>query len=399
MQRDIDESKRELARVKELLKDEPRGLSITDISKRLIMNRNSVSKYLNMLLVSGHVDMRTIGVAKVYFLSQRVPISAMLDFSSDLILILDGRVRMLQANDNFLDFFGLNHDDIAGESLPSPYLPEISTGGVVSVLKEVLRGTQMTRDVALEKKGSLHYFSVKFLPTVFDDGKPGATVVMEDVTDVRNAEMDLKAALRDRDLLLNEIHMRVRNNLQLISSIINLQATEISDKKARTLVRETQQRIESLALVHQTLQDSPDHAHIRVQEYLESAVSEISAFLEVDGGRIRVIVHSDEAIMGLDSGIAFGLVVNELLSNALIHAFPEGRRGTVSIRVQRAEDNEISLVVRDDGIGLPAGFDLASTDSLGLTLVRALVEEQLRGTISLDSNGGTEFYVNFRAEE
>lgn len=103
---EIDESKRELSRVKGLLKNEPRGLSITDISRILNMNRNSVSKYLNMLLVSGHVDMRSVGVAKVYFLSQRVPISAMLDFSSEGIIVLDADLKIVQLNDNYLDFSG-----------------------------------------------------------------------------------------------------------------------------------------------------------------------------------------------------------------------------------------------------------------------------------------------------
>ncbi|WP_317136635.1 helix-turn-helix domain-containing protein [Methanochimaera problematica] len=115
MSRQIEESKRELSRVMELLKDEPRGLSITDISRLLNMNRNSVSKYLNMLLISGHVDMRSIGVAKVYFLSHRVPISAMLDFSSDAIVVLGGDQRIVQANDNFLAFTGYEREELAGK--------------------------------------------------------------------------------------------------------------------------------------------------------------------------------------------------------------------------------------------------------------------------------------------
>ena len=139
MSRHIEECRRELSRVIELLRGEPGGLSITDISRSLDMNRNSVSKYLNMLVISGRVDMRSIGVSKVYTLSDRVPISSLLDFSSDAILVLNGKQEIVMANANFLAFAGHKRDDVIGRILPESALPIVSSAEVLRQVGELVR--------------------------------------------------------------------------------------------------------------------------------------------------------------------------------------------------------------------------------------------------------------------
>ena len=192
MSRHIEECRRELSRVIDLLRGEPGGLSITDISKSLDMNRNSVSKYLNMLVISGRVDMRSIGVSKVYTLSDRVPISSLLDFSSDAILVLNGKQEIVLANANFLAFAGHKRDDVIGRRLPESALPIVSSAEVLRQVGELVREPKGGKEIEWADDSGSVFFLIKLIPTVFDDGSPGIAVILEDVT-------ALKRALRGRE--------------------------------------------------------------------------------------------------------------------------------------------------------------------------------------------------------
>jgi len=192
LSRHIEECRRELSRVIDLLRGEPGGLSITDISKSLDMNRNSVSKYLNMLVISGRADMRSIGVSKVYTLSDRVPISSLLDFSSDAILVLNGKQEIVLANANFLAFAGHKRDDVIGRILPESALPIVSSAEVLRQVGELVREPKGGKEIEWTDDSSSVFFRIKLIPTVFDDGSPGIAVILEDVT-------ALKRALRGRE--------------------------------------------------------------------------------------------------------------------------------------------------------------------------------------------------------
>ncbi|MBN2734550.1 MAG: PAS domain-containing protein [Methanomicrobiaceae archaeon] len=390
MSRQIEESKRELARVMELLKDEPRGLSITDISRILNMNRNSVSKYLNMLLISGHVDMRSIGVAKVYFLSHRVPISAMLDFSSDAILVLNADQRIVQANDNFLTFTGYERDEMVGIRLPESSLPVVSNASVLQSISELLRGSGESREIEWEDDSGNYFFLVKLIPTVFDDGSPGITIILEDVTEIRKA-------LRDKERLIDEIHLRVRNNLQIISSLINIQASSIEDINIKDLLREAEGRIIALSLVHENLHHSTDQQHVIADEYLESLVEDLRKSMGIPVG-IKVIIAAEGVRIPFDCAIPFGLLINELLTNSFRHAFSKNTGGIVKINLEDDGKDSFSLIFSDNGKGLPEWLDPYTTDSLGLSLIRNLIERQMSGKMAVISEKGTHYEINFQAD-
>ncbi len=187
MSRYIEECRRELARVVDLLKGQPDGLSITDISKSLDMNRNSVSKYLNMLVISGRVDLRSVGVSKVYTLSDRVPVSSLLDFSSDAILVLNGSQEIVMANANFLAFAGQKRDDVIGRRLPESALPIVSSAEVLRQVGELIREPKGGKEIEWADDSGSVFFLIKLIPTVFDDGSPGIAVILEDVTALKRA--------------------------------------------------------------------------------------------------------------------------------------------------------------------------------------------------------------------
>lgn len=180
-----------IARIKNLLKFKPKGMSISDISHNLKMNRNSVAKYLDLLLISGQVEMRSYGYAKIYFLSQRVPLSAMLSFSSDLVIIIDSDLRIMQVNENFLQAFTMTREALIGTKLsdvPLPFIPDLRLGDAI---KDSPDKTEMSLNIRYERPATAEsammeiFYRVKLVPTVFEEGTHGITIILEDVTETK----------------------------------------------------------------------------------------------------------------------------------------------------------------------------------------------------------------------
>ncbi len=178
-----------LTQIKELLKDNPRGMTVIEISKAINMNRNSVAKYLDILLISGHVEMKAVGPAKLFFFSQRVPISALLNFSSDYVLVLDRYLKIIQVNENLLEFLQMEQPNILlGQQIRKSSLPIFMDPKIIAAIKEALNGNDSTKELKLQWAGEEFYFRMKLLPTTFDDGGLGVTIIIENITEQKRAE-------------------------------------------------------------------------------------------------------------------------------------------------------------------------------------------------------------------
>jgi PAS domain S-box-containing protein len=214
-----------------------------------------------------------------------------------------------------------------------------------------------------------------------------------DITESKRAEEIVRASLREKEILLKEIHHRVKNNLQITSSLLRLQAARIPVTEAQQFLRESQDRIRSMALVHEMLYRSEDLARIDFGEYARSLVQQLLRSYGVDVRRVTHAVDIEHVLLGVDEAMPCGLMINELVANSLKHAFPENRSGRVWVRME-ADDRVCTLRVGDDGVGFPAETDFRETQTLGLQLVRTLTD-QLEGTISLGREEGTEFSISF----
>ena len=214
-----------------------------------------------------------------------------------------------------------------------------------------------------------------------------------DVTERIQAEERLKASLEEKVVLLKEIHHRVKNNLQIISSLLNLQSDYLEDERSLDIFKVSQNRIESMALIHEKLYQSKDLAKINFAEYVQDLVDSLLSSYEIDSDRISTKLNVDDSLLSLDAAIPCGLIINELVLNSLKHAFPLGTKGEIFITLTKV-GNSFTLSVGDNGIGLPVELDFQNTKSLGLQLVNALTS-QLAGTIELNNNGGIEFKLNF----
>jgi PAS domain S-box-containing protein len=249
--------------------------------------------------------------------------------------------------------------------------------------------------VARRKNGSSFEASITMsaIPDV-TGGLVGVSAITRDITDVKSAAVRLEESLREKEILLREIHHRVKNNLQVIASLLALQASVAPEGVVRHELEESQTRIQSMALVHELLYESKDLASIDLGGYIRGLVDRlVRTFRPTEG--ISVSIEIPDGIhLDIDSDVACGLVVNELVSNALRHAFPRGRHGRVAISVERGEGRGLVLVVSDDGVGLPAGFDLGAVRTLGLQVVGSLAK-QLRGALVVSREHGTSFRLSF----
>ena len=206
-------------------------------------------------------------------------------------------------------------------------------------------------------------------------------------------EKQIRVSLKEKELLLKEIHHRVKNNMQIISSLLGLQSSHVKDKRDAALFEVSQDRVRSMALVHEKLYQSESMSGIDFQDYIADLVEELhnSYYL---GDRVNIAINAKNILVNIDDAIPCSLIIHELVSNAMKHAFPDGRNGNITIEFYQDGQNSV-LRIRDDGIGLPAGFDYRNTESLGLQLVNALTQ-QLRASFEVDSTGGTAFTIVFR---
>jgi two-component sensor histidine kinase len=227
--------------------------------------------------------------------------------------------------------------------------------------------------------------------------KAGNLVAIEgiarDISEWVKADEKIKASLREKEVMLKEIHHRVKNNLQIISSLLSIQSRQIEDQAAQEILKESRNRVKSLALVHENLYRSPDLGKIDISTYVKKLSWSLSSSYRIKG-HIALKVEADEIYLGIDMAIPCGLILNELITNSIKHAFPDGSSGEVSIDFRRNPDGRLILKVGDNGIGLPADIDIKKTRSMGLMLVSNLVS-QLGGTLEQSPGQGTRFEISF----
>ena len=228
-----------------------------------------------------------------------------------------------------------------------------------------------------------------------DRGNPtGILEVIRDITDRKKAENQIKASLKEKEVLLREIHHRVKNNLQVVSSLLSLQSNTLTDANMREVFTESQNRIRSMALVHENLCQGEDLANIDFKKYIEALTSDLLQSYGGSSNRITLTIVIDDISLGIDTAIPCGLIVNELVANSLKHAFPQGRKGEIRIELHSIDDT-FELIVSDNGRGMPENINLKKIESLGLMLVTILAEDQLDGEIILEREGGTTFHITW----
>lgn len=214
--------------------------------------------------------------------------------------------------------------------------------------------------------------------------------------DLKRSNEKIISSLQEKEVLLREIHHRVKNNMQIISSLLYHQMESVKDTRLSNALMESQNRITSMSLIHEKLYQSSDLNLINFKDYIDDLAVGLFQAYGVNMGIIKLNLNVEEISMDIDHAIPAGLIINELITNSIKYAFPEGRKGMIYITSRLINDKMVEIVIGDNGIGIPENLDFRNTRTLGLHLVTTLVENQLHGNIDLHKNKGTEFAIQFR---
>jgi PAS domain S-box-containing protein len=310
---------------------------------------------------------------------------------ADSICLLDAEGRVLQCNQSNMRFLDKPMDEIIGQKCFA--LVHGGTAFFDHCPFRRMLNSRAHEEEEIFDRGRWLYVAVD--PILDQAGTvTGAVHIVSNITPRKLAEENLRASLAEKEILLREIHHRVKNNMQVMISLLNLQAQASRDAAVVTLLKESQNRIRTMAIVHEKLYRSGDLSCIDFSEYIESLAVHLFQFFSVDSSRIRLKRETEPIQLDINNAIPCGLILNELISNSLSHAFPGSRGGEVTVGLFRRPDDRLEVFVRDDGAGFPAGLDFRKTETLGLQLVNLLVG-QLDGEIEMRGGKGAEFRIVF----
>jgi PAS domain S-box-containing protein len=327
--------------------------------------------------------------------------SQILDLAEDAIISVDFDQRIVLFNQGAEKVFGYTRDEILGQSLnkllPARFV-EAHSHHIHNFSETPVTSRTMgeRREIFGLRKGNLEFPAEASISKARVKGGWLFTVILRDITARKIADESIRASLREKEVLLKEIHHRVKNNLQVVSSLLGLQSRTIEDGATRKMFQESQNRVHSMALIHESLYQSDNLSEIDFPKYIDQLAAHLFRSYGADPARIRISAMIDDLRLPIDTAVPCGLIINELVSNSLKYAFPEGRSGEIRIAMREEENRCIRLEVSDNGIGLPAGVGFTSTKSLGLRLVRTLAD-QLGGTIETGSATGAFNALTFPA--
>ncbi len=317
-----------------------------------------------------------------------------IESSNDGVTIGQGDIRVY-ANRKFLEIFGYDRlDEAVGQSVLSAVHPDDRDR-----IEEINRRRQAGEPApsryefkGVKKDGTAIYLEVSVARITYG-GQPAALTYLRDITERRKIEEQIRTSLKEKEVLLKEVHHRVKNNLQVVSSLLFLQSQTVKDDDTRRLLEESRNRVKSMAFIHKQLYQSTNVAQIDFSPYVRNLTRNLLDSYKTNGNGIALDVHVEDVFLALDTAIPCGLIINELVSNALKHAFSSGSEGRISVDLRR-EGEKYVLVVSDNGVGLPGEIDVLNSETLGLQLVSALVA-QIEGRLELTRDTGTVFKITF----
>jgi PAS domain S-box-containing protein len=381
---------------------------LTGLRDEEIGNR-AVKEGAQDYLVKGQIDSKLLfksinyGIERnnlVLDLAQRESnLSALMENTTDSIWSTDIEGNLLTFNSKFQKLYKKYYGVELAEGIRLyDHIPADEIKLWETVNNRILRKERFSFEKVYESPGTSIYVEISVNPIISEDGSVmGASFFSRDITERKKTENSLRVTLEEKKMLLKEIHHRVKNNLMIISNLLYLQSSYIKDKESQDIFKESQNRARSMALIHERLYHSADLKRMDFGDYIRSLSTELLHTYEVDPGLIKLKINVEDIFLDINTAIPLGLIVNELVTNSLKHAFPEGNSGEINVDFHPIDDY-YEFTVKDNGVGFPEDIDYQNTESLGLQIVTSLTD-QIDGEITLDRNNGTKFKITFKELE
>ncbi len=328
----------------------------------------------------------------------RERLNAIFDNVRALIWQKDLTGRFVQVNRAFCDTVGRTKNEIIGRTDHDIFPPDIARQYVrddrtVTDLGEPVRGMVEIHPKADGRQGWSLTDKLPYIENGRIDGVIGFAI---DITDRMEAEENLKTALAEKETLLRELYHRTKNNMQVIGSMLSIQAGVSRNDEVMQICRELENKIQGMALVHEKLYRSKDLSRIDLKQYIRDLMDLLMESYNASAEAVRPRLEMESAPISIDTAVPCGLILNELISNAFKHAFPDGKKGEIRISLTRDAAGEIALTCADDGPGAPDGFDFRAQRTLGLQTIFLIVERQLNGTVEFESDRGLTCRMRFK---
>lgn len=342
------------------------------------------------------LDMTELQKSKRAIEESREKFKNIFENAAEAILLFDCEGNVVEVNNKFEEVFGFSKDEIIGKNFMTIVsLIEKEYEAAKSFFNGLLSGTELKQVqlVVKNKYGKEVIFRAR--PSIIKNkcGINGVLLIMEDITGLKMVETSLKNSLEEKEVLLREIHHRVKNNLQIISSLLSLQRIQVEDEETASILWECQGRVRTMAMIHENLYQSKNMGNIHFGNYVNKLLDDVFNSYRVDKRSITLDTDIASGEMGIETAMPCGLIINELASNSIKHAFPQG---TGNIKVELESDNGFYVLkVADNGIGLPENTDPKKSKKLGLLVVRTLVN-QLNGEMEIDRTRGTQYTIKFQ---
>ncbi len=326
---------------------------------------------------------------------------ALTESTSDWIWAVNENAVYTYASPKIKDLLGYEPKEVIGKT-PFDFMSQEEARRVAEEFGEIVkarRPIERLENVNLHKNGHFVVLETSGVPISDAEGYfRGYRGIDRDITERKKMEDRIVASLEEKEILLREIHHRVKNNMTVIYSLLDLQSKFTSERHDREMLNDAKARIKAMALIHEKLYRSKDMAKIDFSDYLRDILNNMFMSYLKDPGRIALNIEVRDVDLGIDDAIPCGLIINELASNSLKHAFPDDRTGEITVGMRPYDNDMIELIVADNGIGLPADLDSRKKASMGLSLVDALVN-QLNGKIELHKDEGTKFRITFMSHK
>ncbi|CAG1000852.1 putative sensor histidine kinase pdtaS [Methanosarcinales archaeon] len=360
--------------------------------------KNRILVRMNVGLITYRGRIASMGTIKDITRSKQAELEykTLLKTALDGFYVVDTRGCILDVNDSYCHMIGYSRDELLNMNIKD--VDAIDTEEVIGERVSRIMEIGWDRFETRHRRKDGRIIEIEASVNYINAGIGKLFVFMRDITERKEAGEKIEESLKEKEILLREIHHRVKNNMQIISSLLKLQAGTIKDEKYLDIFKESQNRILAMSLVHETLYRSEGFSRINARDYITSISNGIVQSYRDRGNNISMNLNIEDIALGIDSSIPCGLIINELITNSLKHAFPDRRNGEIKIVLTNinGHEYEYELIVSDNGIGLPEDIDFRKTETLGLHLVSMLAEDQLSGTIDLYQNNGTEFKIRFK---